>query len=256
MNEPEHCEISDSLVDQSLDFSLEIAALRQAGADQFDSVRLHYLEVLAHRVNPHQGRVKRILDGKLAQALAAFRARFEQAQGAAKDAIALATLHSPQAAAELQRLLVDGDFTGVRQCIATLERKDQRESLGDLVRSMAQHVPDHGESRWDGYVGSHAELKSVSYFRNTWSKLSADKQVTQALGQAPKNAGPINSHRLVLRSLTLMRDISPDYLNRFVSYVDTLLCLDQRDEAKQAHTKKAAKSENGKTIKARRARPR
>jgi len=59
--------------------------------------------------------------------------------------------------------------------------------------------------------------------------------VTQALGQAPKNAGPINSHMLVLRSLALMREISPDYLNQFTSYVDALLCLDQYDkEAKSS----------------------
>ena len=49
--------------------------------------------------------------------------------------------------------------------------------------------------------------------------------------QAPKNAGPINSHVVALRSLALMRDTSPDYLNRFMSYVDTLLCLDQGDKA-------------------------
>ena len=74
-------------------------------------------------------------------------------------------------------------------------------------------------------------------FRNTWSKLSANKQVTQALDRAPRNAGPINSHMLVLRSLALMRELSPDYLNRFVSYVDTLLCLDQGDKKKQTTVK-------------------
>jgi hypothetical protein len=37
---------------------------------------------------------------------------------------------------------------------------------------------------------------------------------------------------LVLRSLGIMRDVSPDYLNRFMNYVDTLLCLDQAGQAK------------------------
>jgi hypothetical protein len=80
-----------------------------------------------------------------------------------------------------------------------------------------------------GDIGARAELKSMRYFRNTWSRLSVDRQVTQAIEQGPENAGPLNSHLLVLRSLALMRDISPDYLNRFVSYVDTLLWLDQAD---------------------------
>jgi hypothetical protein len=36
----------------------------------------------------------------------------------------------------------------------------------------------------------------------------------------------------VLRSLGLMRDISPDYLNRFMTHVDTLLRLDEADKGK------------------------
>ena len=50
-----------------------------------------------------------------------------------------------------------------------------------------------------------------------------------------------------------MRDISPDYLSRFTSYVDTLLCLDQCDKDKQVSTKKAADSDSGKKTKSRRA---
>ena len=50
-----------------------------------------------------------------------------------------------------------------------------------------------------------------------------------------------------------MRDISPDYLSRFTSYVDTLLCLDQCDKDKQVSTKKAEGSDSGKKTKSRRA---
>lgn len=168
-----------------------VEALRADGAHRFDPVRFHYIETLAQRASAHQGHVKRILDAKLAAAVESYRARLEHAQSATQGAIT-----TPQA---------DG----------------RPETLGDLVRYMAQHAP----------MAPTTELKSVHYFRNTWSRLSAEKQVTQALGQAPKNAGPINSHVVALRSLALMRDISPDYLNRFMSYVDTLLCLDQGDKA-------------------------
>ena len=34
-------------------------------------------------------------------------------------------------------------------------------------------------------------------------------------------------HRLMLRSLTLMRSLSPDYLGRFLAQMDALLWLDQ-----------------------------
>jgi hypothetical protein len=195
-------------VNEPLDFSADIASLRQLGAEQFDPVRLHYLQVLTHRASAHQGPVKRILDAKLAQALAAFKERFEQAQSDAKDTVAPSNESAPRA------------------------------SLGELVRYMAQHSPDHVEGGFGGDVGLRPELKTTRYFRNTWSKLSVDKQVTQAIKQAPKNAGPINSHMLVLRSLALMREISPDYLNRFTSYVDALLCLDQCNKEKHVIAKK------------------
>ena len=208
MNESGRRELPDSRVDQPFDVSREIAALRLLGADQFDPVRLHYLDVLARRASAHQGPVRRILDAKLAQALAAFRVRFEQAQSSAP--VALAQIVAPT-------------------------------SLGDLVRSMAQHAPEKVAGSLDGSVSLRTELKSAQYFRNTWSKLSLNKQVTQALDQVPRNAGPINSHMLVLRSLALMREISPDYLNRFMSYVDTLLSLDQGGKDKPAQAKKPAK---------------
>lgn len=189
MGESGHCDVSDALVD----------ALRRDGADRLDPVRFHFIEVLAHRASAHQGRVKRILDDTLAKAVAALRERLGQSPCEAQSRVA-----APETPAH-------------------------RETLGDLVRYLAQHSPEKMDSHRDAPLAPHAELKSVRYFRNTWSKLSAEKQVTQALNQAPKNAGPINSHVVVLRSLALMRDISPDYLNRFMSHVDTLLCLDLGD---------------------------
>ncbi len=226
MNASAHRDMPDARVDQCLDFSLQIAALRQAGAHQLDPVHLHYIEQLARRASSHQGRVKHILDGKLAQALAVFGERLTQAQSDAKDAIA-----SPPPGAA-------------------------RASLGDLARYLAQHSPDPVDGGLDGNVGLRTELKTTRDFRNTWSKLSVGKRVTQALEQAPKNAGPINSHLLVLRSLALMRNISPDYLNRFTSYVDTLLCLDQSGKGKPVNAKKAAAGDPGKPVKARRSRAR
>jgi len=61
--------------------------------------------------------------------------------------------------------------------------------------------------------------------------------VEQASQRAPDNAGPLNSHMLVLRTLGLMRELSPHYLRRFLSHTETLLWLDQV----QAPTKTAAR---------------
>jgi AcrR family transcriptional regulator len=194
------------------DLGAQLADLRLAGADQYDPVTWHYLQGLFERAARHRGEVRRLLDARLAQALQTLRERFAQAQREA------------------------------RQAATSPPRSAPRASLGELARALSQPAPetrdggrDAGSSR---VVGNRPELKSVRHFRNTWSKLSVDKQLAKALGRAPKNAGPINSHSLVLRSLALMRELSPDYLNRFMCYADALLCLDQGDQARPAPVKK------------------
>ena len=246
MSEPDHSDIMDAPQDSSPDFDAQIAALRTAGADRFDPVRLHYIEVLAKRAAAHRGGVKRMLDAKLALALAAFQERFELAQSEARETVTRSLQQYPHAAKDLQRLLAAGDFKGLRRLLGSLEASEQRASLTALVRQLEQHSPDNADARLERNAGSRPELKTIRNFRDTWSKLSVDKQVAQALGQAPKNAGPINSHMLVLRSLALMRDISPDYLNRFMSYADTLLSLDQGEKEKLGNPKKPQPSKTAK----------
>lgn len=238
MNKTDPNKAGDTVPDPAMDFGAQIDSLRTAGADQFDPMRLHYIEVLAKRGMAHQGRVKRMLDARLAQALAAFKERFEQAQCEARETIARTTPQYPQAADDLQRFFVASDFKGLRRFVATLEPSGQRASLGMLVRQLEQTSSENADVPLAGNAGARVELKTIRRFRNTWSKLSADTQLTQALAQAPKNAGPINSHMLVLRSLALMREISPDYLSRFMSYADTLLCLDQGEKEKLGNAKK------------------
>ena len=87
------------------------------------------------------------------------------------------------------------------------------------------------------------ELKAVAYFRDAWSRLSTEQQLTQTLAQAPENAGPMNSQHLVLRSLQIMRDIAPDYLQGFMSYIDTLIWLEQADPSKAPGSKHADKKQ-------------
>lgn len=70
------------------------------------------------------------------------------------------------------------------------------------------------------------EMKSVQQFRQSWHRMKVQDQVEHALQQGPANAGPLNSHRLVLRTLGLMQDLSPAYLHHFMSHLDTMLQLD------------------------------
>ena len=76
-------------------------------------------------------------------------------------------------------------------------------------------------------VAAPPELKALSYFRSTWSRLSTEQRLAQSAAKLPENAGPLNSQHLVHQSLVLMRDLSPGYLERFIAHVDALMWLDQ-----------------------------
>ncbi|OXJ29343.1 hypothetical protein CFB82_29945 [Burkholderia sp. HI2714] len=89
----------------------------------------------------------------------------------------------------------------------------------------------------------------VDYFRTIWSKARTEQQYRQSLDQVPRNAGPLNSNSLVHRSLATMRELSPAYLQQFLSYVDALAWLEDlagggaqpEKEAPRAKTAKPAR---------------
>jgi len=115
--------------------------------------------------------------------------------------------------------------------------------LAELTRTLEQRF---GQAPGTDPLAPPAELQALRQSRMTWAKLSVDRQMAQAMKAAPENAGPLNSHFLALRALAALREISPDYLNRFVSYLDTLLCLDATVNKGRPAGKKSAKSKAGK----------
>jgi hypothetical protein len=209
------------------DHDAAIARLRQQGADRLDPAGLHFIEALARRCRREPEAIRRRLDDKLAQALTACERRLDRARNDAARLLTHASERFPDAAGALQDLLAAGDVAQLRRQVARLERYAQRSPLAELDRRLTPPAsPDEADPA-AGAADARRELKSVRLSRNLWSKLSADRRVEQALDQAPERAGPINSHMLILRCLALMREISPDYLNRFVAHADTLLWLEQ-----------------------------
>ncbi|MBS0545721.1 MAG: DUF2894 domain-containing protein, partial [Proteobacteria bacterium] len=84
------------------------------------------------------------------------------------------------------------------------------------------------------------ELKSLRQFRRTWSKLNVERQLSHAVARAPDNAGPLNSHHLALQALTQMRELSPAYLEQFLSYIDALQWLDEANAGRSGVKAKGA----------------
>jgi hypothetical protein len=171
----------------------DLDAMRAAGAARVDAVGWHYIESLARRTQAQSGLAQVLLKAKLQAALQQFDARMSMA---AKSQVGPGPLHSPLAA---------------------------------LLQDMGPQMAAQASAKTSGWPSENTRIQA---FKKQLGQISVQKQVSQALAQAPQNAGPINSHMLVLRSLGLMRDISPDYLNRFMAHVDTLLSLEEVGKGK------------------------
>ena len=204
-----------------LDTAAMVAASIKRGDHRFDPVRFRVIEAMARRAAAYSGEARRILDDKVATLLAVYGEDLGKAQPAD---------------------------------VAKQEAAPERGALAGLVDHIARHAPVPGDSsppaagnaaRGLPASSPSTELKSIRYFKSTWSRLSADRRLTQSLAKVPENAGPLNSHHLVHRSLTLMRDLSPEYLNHFMSYVDTLSWVEQANSASASAAASTTRAEAG-----------
>jgi hypothetical protein len=126
-----------------------------------------------------------------------------------------------------------------------------RGPLGQLVDYIAQHKPvlasDSSNSlnataQPPSTVARHAapgDAQMLQFFRRTWSRLSAEQRLAQSQSTLPENAGPLHSHQLVHRSLTLMRELSPAYFEHFIAHVDALLWIEQNPAQRLPAARKA-----------------
>lgn len=180
-----------------------LAALHQAGAAQRDPLRWHRLNALARRTQATPAEVQAVLAPRLNASLSAWLGAL-QAEGTRCPDPQPVPASIPQ----------PGPLATLTQHLHAARQAQQQASppVGSGL------LPDSGHP---------GDSPSLLRFRETWAHLAAETQVARAAARAPDNAGPLNSHMLVLRSLALMQAASPHYLRRFLSHVDTLLWLEQ-----------------------------
>ncbi|WP_090870514.1 DUF2894 domain-containing protein [Paraburkholderia diazotrophica] len=195
-------------------------AWRAQGADRLDPMRFHFIDAMARRAAAHHGEARRILDERLSALLETYAADLNRENDRCADDT------------------VDDSPARARGPLG---------KLADYIVANQSSAEGNAPHR----VTSNPQHETLDYFRQTWSKLSADKQLRQSLEQVPGNAGPLNSSSLVHRSLSLMRELSPGYLQQFLSYVDALSWMEQmtggiaspaRDAPRASSAKKGARS--------------
>ncbi|CAB3652983.1 hypothetical protein LMG26690_00155 [Achromobacter animicus] len=216
---------SDGSRAESLNARAVLDAWRASGADRLNPLRFHLIDALDRRAAAYDGAVRQRLDERLAGLIAAYEGELIGAEDAAADAGAEADAEASQ----------DAVWGGpLAELIAYLGSDDSRDPLG--LRA------------------AYPELPLLDEFRALWSRFSADRQVRQSQERVHKNAGPLNSNQLVHRALTLMREMSPGYLQQFLSYTDALMWMEQMTAAAAPAPKDAPRA--GAAKKSTRAKPR
>lgn len=218
------------------DHSAAACALLPSAA-LLDPVGWHYAELLSRRVATQHGQVQRLLQAKLAQALAALEARL--AHAATAQAVPLSHLLPPDlplAKPSLTGATTLASLQALTRCLSPAPALSQSATAG---ANAGVAVP--GDASHMGAADTPLELKAMGQFKSTWAQLSVKKRLAQAQTQAPANAGPANSQHVVLQSMAQMQALSPTYVSRFTAYVDTLLYLDQLMPAKAAKPRRGKK---------------
>ncbi|ALS59105.1 DUF2894 domain-containing protein [Pandoraea norimbergensis] len=259
--------------DQSV-WQTQLDLWRAQQADKRDPVRFHLIEALARRSATYTGEARRVLDARLQTLVDAFSKALTggaapDAEGSAATvpeggvAAASSSLSPPSPPSPLSPLsplsALIADMTqrvGERPARSVASSKRPANTTpAARPASPASFVAPSATAPAPATLpaappappsviatdDSFEDMDVLEYFRETWSKLSTDGNLRQSLAQVPENAGPLNSSHLVHRALSLMHDVSPDYLRHFLRHADALSWLEDMDSAGAMRNKSAAR---------------
>ena len=194
-----HGALSPSELDEKL------ATLRQRETSGRHSTQLAFIEALARRAIHHHGQAQRLILSRLHRLISDYE------QALAQSAFGT----TPQSA----------PTNPPRSALSTLVDELDRRGASDSAPHNEPHSALHSAPQSAEAAPSREpvrELKTLQRFRSTWSALHAQQKLQHALARAPRQAGPLNSHQLVHRCLTLMQEASPVYLQHLISTIEAL----------------------------------
>ena len=231
-----------------------LLALKAVGGDHFDSVQFRFIESMTEKAGTRSEPVASLVANKAVAALKLYQSALECERQNVSTMIAELGARHPTAAPQLQALFDTCRFSAAKRLAASLDRRTAKTPLSALLKSLEPEAQTADEASLRGPVSTKlqeqenrliaadscepaalpaGELKSAQYFRALRQQRAAQDRVSRALEEAPEESGPLNPQKLVIRSMLAMRELSPAYLARFVSYVDTLFWLENTDTHKK-----------------------
>jgi len=189
-----------------------LESLRQNGADQNDPVRFRYLESFEQRLRSkglHQGTTHW---RKLEQAVSDYQAKFD---GACQPEPTSAVSEPSPLSSLLNRL----------NQTAELPVEAPRSALEQRV--FGKQTEEQPQAHPGSSPNNPRPLKAMIRAKAEQGNHVLNERIRHAIESTPKEAGPMNAHRLVSRAIAEMQKLSPEYLERFARYTDTLLTLER-----------------------------
>lgn len=229
-----------------------INTMQDSGVNKFDPARFAYIQSLANKLSDQPALIAGLLVERLVKSIAELNNDFRSAQQKAQATIRQVALNNPQLAGKLESVYKTGDLRAIERLVKRTQRQQHFQqtivALQGLTHQLSKReiqAKTPAESSIDDFLQAqeqemledcgiqdfregHQELRALKYFRESWVKDHAERVLEQAVQSLPTDAGPLNSQKLAIKSLAAMQELSPEYVNRFVSYMDTLLWLEQQ----------------------------
>jgi hypothetical protein len=238
-----------------------VAELKRQQAHNFDPTRFAYLETLLTKAQTAKPSVSESINKKVELGLNNYQRDFSQALQKAKVLAQQTIINNPGSAAQIELLLLNGQFAELTKLALLLQpievsplaqltiyinqeltriHSGQQTSFSDTLSKIESNAVKNYQSPSQQQTSKNnqeAELKSFYNFKQFKGKYDTDKLVEKIITLRPENLGPLNSHMLLIKSLESMRDLSPQYLSRFVTYIDALLRLEDANNSKPKRQK-------------------
>lgn len=206
---------------------LQLQAWCESGADRVDPSRFELIAALAQRAQRYAGSAREQLDARLSQLTDAY------AQLVAIDAV-------PPTAE------VDGE-SPLQSLLQQLMADPLQYQLPLNASNAAVADTETGDTN------EAALMPALDEFQQLWSRIRIDSLLRQCLDSLPEDAGPLNSSVLTYRAMALMQEVSPEYLQHFIAYVDVLTWMEQlgasspqSSSGRAASARKPARAATGK----------
>lgn len=193
----------------------QLAAWREHGDDRIDPLRFGLIDALTRRVGRYEGPVRAQLDARLSQ-------------------------------------LVE-DYAGIVQRhvsapVSTEATPSPLRQLIDLLTAepLQYQLPLTATGGADVEVGDGSDVAAMPVldeFQQLWGRIRIESLLRQCLDALPEDAGPLHSSVLTYRAMAVMQELSLEYLQHFIAYVDVLTWMEPlsgNDTAPDTGKRKAA----------------